>query len=102
MTTAPPTSRNAPALLEREPERDALTRDLEDVVAGHGRLVFVEGEAGVGKTALLHLFLQSQTTTTRIHEGSCDPLFTPRPLGPFVDVAASVGGTRVQGGHSGA
>jgi len=92
MATAPPTSQNALPLLERDSERAALAGDLEDVVAGHGRLVFLEGESGVGKTAIVRLFLQSQKTTSRVHQGACDPLFTPRPLGPFVDVAASVGG----------
>lgn len=92
MTMAQPTSRDAPLLLERESERAALAGDLEDVVAGRGRLVFLEGEAGIGKTAVVHLFLRSQKATSRVHEGACDPLFTPRPLGPFVDIAASIGG----------
>ncbi len=33
--------------------------------------------------------------------GACDPLFTPRPLGPFLDIAGQVGGRfaeLVQGG----
>jgi predicted ATPase len=63
-------------LLEREPEHAALAGDLDDVVAGRGRLVFIEGEAGVGKTALLRRFLRSQTKTSRVHEGACDRLFT--------------------------
>jgi DNA-binding CsgD family transcriptional regulator len=40
-------------LLEREAELDALRRALEAAVAGRGTIVVVEGEAGIGKSALL-------------------------------------------------
>jgi DNA-binding CsgD family transcriptional regulator len=41
------------ALLERDAELAAIDSALDDVADGHGRLVVVEGDAGVGKTALL-------------------------------------------------
>jgi DNA-binding CsgD family transcriptional regulator len=41
------------ALLERESELGRLDRLLEDARGGEGRLALVEGEAGIGKTALL-------------------------------------------------
>ena len=34
--------------------------------------------------------------------GGCDALFTPRPLGPFVDIAESTGGELAQAVESGA
>src|SRR5206468_11534894 len=37
-------------------------------------------------------FLQESGGRSRILLGACDPLFTPRPLGPIVDVAQVVGG----------
>jgi DNA-binding CsgD family transcriptional regulator len=40
-------------LLGREPERAALDRLLEAATSGHGGVVVVRGEPGVGKTALL-------------------------------------------------
>src|SRR3954463_5327566 len=40
-------------LLERDAELAALTSALDSVRAGMGRLVAVQGEAGIGKTALL-------------------------------------------------
>src|SRR4051812_49828107 len=40
-------------LLERDSELAALTAVLDSVRAGMGRLVAVQGEAGIGKTALL-------------------------------------------------
>ena len=40
-------------LLERDPELALLRRYAAESAAGDGRLVLLEGEAGVGKTALL-------------------------------------------------
>jgi DNA-binding CsgD family transcriptional regulator len=74
-------------LLEREQEHAALADALASVRNGAGgRLVLVSGEAGVGKTALVHSFSEQQDGVVRLLWGACDPLFTPRPLGPFVDV----------------
>jgi predicted ATPase len=92
MTTAPPTSRDAAVLLERGPALAGLARELDEVMTGHGRLVFVEGEAGVGKTAVLRHFLAIRGHPARALWGACDPLFSPRPLGPFLDVAEELGG----------
>ena len=61
----------------------------------------VGGEAGVGKTALLRAFCAAQGAAVRILWGVCEPLQTPRPLGPFLDVAQMTGGElaeRVAGG----
>ena len=52
----------------------------------------VGGEAGVGKTALLRAFCAAQGAAVRILWGVCEPLQTPRPLGPFLDVAQMTGG----------
>src|SRR5436190_1138581 len=59
--------------------------------AGSGRIVLVAGEAGVGKSALVEA-LVPLVTDTRVHLLACDGQFTPRPLGPLVDLAADVGG----------
>jgi predicted ATPase len=42
-----------PALLERENELEALRRAVADAREGAGRVVLVEGPAGVGKSRLL-------------------------------------------------
>src|SRR6185295_18563455 len=60
--------------------------------SSRGRLVLIGGEAGVGKTALLGSFCDDRPAGARLLWGSCDALFTPRPLGPFVDIAATTGG----------
>jgi DNA-binding CsgD family transcriptional regulator/tetratricopeptide (TPR) repeat protein len=79
-------------LLERDDALAALHGAHSEALAGRGRLVFVAGEAGVGKSALLHAFRDTVRRKCRTLEGACDPLFTPRPLAPFVDVAGEIGG----------
>jgi DNA-binding CsgD family transcriptional regulator len=56
-----------------------------------GRVVLVRGEAGIGKTALLRAFCDG-AGAARVLWAACDPLFTPRPLGPLLDVAWVTGG----------
>ena len=84
---------NAPAsLLERSLQLDELAAHFHDVVErGAGRVVLVSGEAGIGKTALLRSFCDG-AARARVLWGDCDPLFTPRPLGPLLDVAEASGG----------
>jgi DNA-binding CsgD family transcriptional regulator/tetratricopeptide (TPR) repeat protein len=79
--------------LERAEALRVLEASLAEVrAAGVGRLVLVAGEAGVGKTALLRWFCESQSGSVRVLWGACEPLVTPRPLGPLVDVAEAIGG----------
>jgi DNA-binding CsgD family transcriptional regulator/tetratricopeptide (TPR) repeat protein len=86
------TSRVGSALLERDEALAALHDALTDARTRRGSVVFVAGEAGVGKTALVQRFLEEGADEMRVLVGACDPLFTPRPLGPFVDVAHATGG----------
>ncbi len=60
--------------------------------AGVGRLVFVAGEAGVGKTALVRRFCE-QARGSRVVWSGCDPLATPAPLGSVVEVAQQLAGS---------
>ena len=79
-------------LLERAGDLAALSAAL-DVVARErrGRLVLVRGEAGAGKTMLVRRFCDG-VTGARVRLGACDALFTPRPLGPFADIAPTATG----------
>ena len=74
-------------LLERDEPLAMLHRLRAEAASEGGRLVFIEGEAGVGKTSLLRAFRGSVPASTATLLGSCDALSTPRPLGPLVDVA---------------
>ncbi len=80
-------------LLERDETLAVLEAMLADVRAGGtGRLVWVGGEAGVGKSALLRCFCGCQERPVRVLWGACEPLLTPRPLGPVLDIAEACGG----------
>ena len=86
------TSQPVGDLLERAGQLAALNAQLDTVLkTAQGRIVFVRGEAGVGKTALLRRFFESGAKL-RILWGGCDPLFTPRPLGPLLAIAEEAGG----------
>lgn len=57
------------------------------VAAGAGSMILIGGEAGIGKTSLVR---QVATTAAPVWIGACDPLETPRPLGPLIDMAPDV------------
>ena len=77
-------------LLERE-EALATLIDAHDAAArGMGRVVFVTGEPGIGKTSLVTRFVENLGPATRVLTGTCDDLSIPRPLGPLRDLAGSV------------
>ena len=79
-------------LLERSEQLTKLGTQLAGVVEqSQGCVVLLSGEAGVGKTALLRHFCAG-LDRARVLWGECDALFTPRPLGPLLDIAPAVGG----------
>src|SRR5215469_2608877 len=80
-------------LLERSEQLRTLGGELTAVVSGgQGRIVLVSGEAGIGKTALLRRFCAGLDGAVRVLWAGCDPLFTPRPLGPALDLIEHIGG----------
>ncbi len=80
------------ALLERAGELATLERSLAKARDGRGSFVLVSGEAGAGKTALVRAFCDTHRGAARVLWGMCDPLFTPQPLGPLLDIAEAAGG----------
>ncbi|MEV7723945.1 AAA family ATPase [Streptomyces sp. NPDC087917] len=78
-------------LLEREFVLQALVGHLQAAVSGPGRLVLLRGEAGIGRTAVVRRLEQLADPRIRVLVGACDPLTTPRPLGPLMDLAPSLG-----------
>src|SRR5262245_45947343 len=79
-------------LLERADFFQQLQDTLAEVIGGHGRVVLVSGEAGIGKTSLLEQFAETAKNPCRVLWGACDALFTPRPLGPLHDIALQIRG----------
>ena len=87
-----PAIADEPVLLEREGALETLTGSLAEVGLNlRGRVVFVAGDAGAGKTALLRAFCDAAPRETDMHWATCDALATPRPLGPLFDMASGFG-----------
>lgn len=78
-------------LVERDREL-ALLADLLAEAGTWGHVVAIGGEAGIGKTSLLREFASRLTDDCECIWGMCDPLLTPRPLGPVHDISAILGG----------
>ncbi|MVM33106.1 AAA family ATPase [Spirosoma sp. HMF4905] len=79
-------------LIERAEFTASLQAQFEKTREGQGHCVFIGGEAGIGKTSLVNAFCQSRKNDCTIYLGTCDALFTPRPLAPLYDIAWQMGG----------
>ena len=53
---------------------------------GAGRIVSIEGEAGIGKTSLALGFIAAHRADAQVRVGGCEHLTTPEPLGPLRDI----------------
>lgn len=78
-------------LLERAPYLQALEAALQQATHGAGQLVLVTGEAGIGKSSLVAAFTEQHSSDARVLVGRCDPIDSPRALGPLLDVAPAIG-----------
>jgi len=78
-------------LLERSAPLDVLHAVWERASSGRGGTVLIEGEAGIGKTALLQQFAIAHDDDSKVAWGWCEALFTPRPLGPLHDMNRALG-----------
>jgi DNA-binding CsgD family transcriptional regulator/tetratricopeptide (TPR) repeat protein len=77
-------------LLERHAELEGLARLLSEAGTSAGKMVFVSGEAGTGKSALVEEFTRQATAAGRVLWGYCDALQTSRVLGPINEVLAAM------------
>lgn len=78
------------SVLERDEQLAALRQGMDAAATGGGSLVLVSGEAGVGKTTLVRRFAAT-LEDAQVVTGVCDPLPTPSPLGPLLDMAPGLG-----------
>jgi DNA-binding CsgD family transcriptional regulator/tetratricopeptide (TPR) repeat protein len=74
-------------LLEREAQQKVLQNAFDRARQGQGSTILVSGEAGVGKTSFVMDFSRPYRSAGLVFWGACDPLFTPRSLGPLYDIA---------------
>jgi DNA-binding CsgD family transcriptional regulator len=79
-------------LLEREQPNSRLEAALAAARTGTGRIVSIEGEAGIGKTSLALEFITAHRGDARVYTGGCEQLSTPEPLGPLRDIERDRGG----------
>lgn len=73
-------------LVERDGYLEKLLATFDTIAEGEGHCIFLSGEAGIGKTALVKAFCKKVPGGTNIYQGYCDALFTPRPLAPLYDI----------------
>ncbi|GIG59726.1 LuxR family transcriptional regulator [Longispora fulva] len=78
-------------ILEREAELATLATAAREAGTGSGSVLLVSGEAGIGKSSLIHGIRSVLPAAGRLLVGYCDDLATPRVLGPLRDLIGSVG-----------
>lgn len=72
---------------DREQALASIEKAVAQVAVSGGRAIYVQGEAGIGKTSLIQYALRALPDTHTSAAAMCDPLHTPRPLGPVRDLA---------------
>ncbi len=82
----PSNRRVEPVLLGREAESAAVQDAIEDLSAGRGRALWVEGELGIGKSTLLDAALaRAEAAGHQVAHAVADELGTRFPLRPALD-----------------
>ena len=79
-------------LIERDEFLAAMHERFQQLTLGEGHCVFIAGEAGIGKTSLVKAFLKQVEQECIAYIGTCDSLFTPRPLAPLYDLSLQMTG----------
>jgi len=97
-TVAPPASESVPqaaplaappGLIGRRAALAALQAAWRDASAGRRRIVWVSGEAGIGKTTLIDGFTAALGTGARVIHGQCvEQIGSGEPYGPILDALA--------------
>jgi hypothetical protein len=79
-----------PVLIGRTPELTGLRAQLEQVKGGHGQVVVISGEAGIGKSRLV---METRAIATTegflVLQGSCFPADRSCPYAPLLDLLRS-------------
>jgi DNA-binding CsgD family transcriptional regulator len=77
-----------PALIERDMPLNTLAQWLQSLATpgAGGRCLLLHGEAGVGKSSLLRAARSNAPAALDWLVGWCEPLLSPTPLGPLLDM----------------
>ncbi len=79
-------------LIERAAFLNTLRSQFQNILSREeGHCMFISGEAGIGKTSLLKAFCRDLKIRCNIYQGTCDALFTPRPMAPLYDILIQLG-----------
>ncbi|MHB8644718.1 MAG: helix-turn-helix transcriptional regulator [Thermomicrobiales bacterium] len=83
----PSLSGNLPPLVGRERELAVLRQHLDAAISGHGSLVLIGGEAGIGKTALAEVVCrEAEAHGALVLTGRCFDLAETPPYGPWIEL----------------
>jgi DNA-binding CsgD family transcriptional regulator/predicted ATPase len=77
-------------LVERESLLGELTADVGGALAGRGRLVFLGGEAGVGKSALVRALAHDVAARCAVRVGRVDNVTTAAALAAFTEAMPEI------------
>jgi DNA-binding CsgD family transcriptional regulator/tetratricopeptide (TPR) repeat protein len=78
-----------PILVGREREMAEISAAIDEAARGRGRLVLIQGEAGIGKTTILAGALdRAADRGFTVFRGSAEELDRTRPFGPLADTLA--------------
>lgn len=77
-------------IVDRDQDIAKLNAMLAQVTRTGGIFALVSGEAGIGKSTFVEAFLAQSERSCRSAIAWCDPLNTPRPLGPVRDLTMAL------------
>ncbi len=86
--SSPPSfGRQSQLIVGREREQATLRGALDEMLVGHGSLVLISGEAGIGKTTLVEwLAAEAEQRDALVLRGGCYDLSVTPPYGPWLEL----------------
>ncbi|MFQ6027939.1 MAG: AAA family ATPase [Dehalococcoidia bacterium] len=89
-TSSPKETATSEGFVGREREMDALGAALQEVLSGHGQLVLLVGEPGIGKTRTAQEFARAAASQSfQVHWGRCYEEEGTPPYWPWVQILRS-------------